>query len=61
MTALGLALTYQRAEDLDFSEYLYLEESSAAYKRPVLQPDVAGFLRPFTAYVSLEVFFLFFL
>ncbi|XP_063606709.1 uncharacterized protein LOC134781386 [Penaeus indicus] len=51
MTALGLALTYQRAKDLDFSEYLYLEESSAAYKRPVLQPDVAGFLRPFTAYM----------
>ncbi|XP_042860255.1 uncharacterized protein LOC122246064 [Penaeus japonicus] len=51
MTGIGLALTYQRAQDLEFSEYLYLEESSAAYKRPVLQPDVAGFLRPFTAYI----------
>ncbi|XP_069987022.1 glutamate receptor 1-like isoform X1 [Penaeus vannamei] len=51
MTGTGLALTHDRAEALDFSEYLYLEESSAAYKRPVLQPDVAGFLRPFTGYM----------
>lgn len=60
MTGTGLALTHDRAEALDFSEYLYLEESSAAYKRPVLQPDVAGFLRPFTGYVSLEALLILF-
>ncbi|XP_047476222.1 glutamate [NMDA] receptor subunit 1-like [Penaeus chinensis] len=33
---------------MDVTEYLYLDEMSAAYKRPVLQSDIAGFLKPYS-------------
>ncbi|XP_047477842.1 glutamate receptor 2.9-like [Penaeus chinensis] len=47
MSGLGLVMTYDRFRAVDVSEYLYLDESSAAYLRPVVGSHVEGFLRPF--------------
>ncbi|XP_068238317.1 probable glutamate receptor [Palaemon carinicauda] len=47
-TGLGLSITPERAEDFDFTEYLYMEEWSAGFKRPQPEPDIAGFVKPYT-------------
>lgn len=54
MSATGLSLSPERLEDMDVSEYLYLDEMSAAFKRPVLQSDIAGFLKPYSLLVGSE-------
>ncbi|XP_069982125.1 glutamate receptor ionotropic, kainate glr-3-like [Penaeus vannamei] len=48
MSGLGLVMSHDRFLAVDISEYLYLDESSAAYVRPVVGSHVDGFLRPYT-------------
>ena len=50
VTAL-LILSQERAEDFDWSEFLYIEEHSATYRRPVIESDIAGFYKPFSGQV----------
>lgn len=33
---------------LDFSEHIYLDEMTAAYVRPGIVPNMAGFVHPYT-------------
>ncbi|XP_066962085.1 glutamate receptor ionotropic, kainate glr-3-like [Macrobrachium rosenbergii] len=47
-TGLALGVSADRAEALDMSEFLYIDEWSAVYKRPGIQSDIAGFVKPFT-------------
>ncbi|XP_064114187.1 glutamate receptor ionotropic, kainate 1-like [Macrobrachium nipponense] len=47
-TGQALGVTAERAEAVDMSEFLYIDEWSAVYKRPGIQPDIAGFVKPFT-------------
>ncbi|XP_042867520.1 uncharacterized protein LOC122250230 [Penaeus japonicus] len=51
MSGLGLVMTYDRFKAVDISEYLYLDESSAAYVRPMAESHIDGFLRPFTLWI----------
>lgn len=51
MTGL-LTVNGDRARYLDFTVPLYMESILVLVKRPVLEPDVAGFVKPFTATVS---------
>ncbi|XP_063596690.1 uncharacterized protein LOC134773419 [Penaeus indicus] len=41
-------VTPDRLVDVDMSEFLYLDEVSAGYKKPVFESDINGFLKPFT-------------
>ncbi|XP_071538211.1 glutamate receptor ionotropic, delta-2-like [Panulirus ornatus] len=43
-----LSYTSNRATAVDFSEPLYIDEISVAYRRPVLQADILAFIKPFT-------------
>ncbi|KAK3888424.1 hypothetical protein Pcinc_007552 [Petrolisthes cinctipes] len=36
----------------EVSEIIFIDEYSAAYKRPSVQSDIAGFVKPFTPLVS---------
>lgn len=56
MSGLGLVMTHDRFRAVDVSEYLYLDESSAAYLRPVVGSYVDGFLRPYDLWVSCFAF-----
>ncbi|XP_047477713.1 glutamate receptor ionotropic, kainate 5-like [Penaeus chinensis] len=47
MTAMGLVITWERYQAFDVSEYLFMDELSAASARPRVEPHVDGFLRPF--------------
>lgn len=51
MTGL-LTVNEARVKYLDFSEPLYMEQIQVAVKRPVLEPDVAGFVKPLSESVS---------
>ncbi|XP_069987765.1 glutamate receptor ionotropic, kainate glr-3-like [Penaeus vannamei] len=42
-----LTMSVQRKEVIDFSEPVYQEEFILTYKRPVLEPDITGFIKPF--------------
>lgn len=50
MTSYVLAAP-SRYQYLAASDFLYIEDHSAGYKRPVIQPDVAGFIKPYTPLV----------
>ncbi|XP_050707404.1 glutamate receptor 4-like isoform X3 [Eriocheir sinensis] len=50
-----LTVTEGRTKHLDFSRHLFLEIMQVAVKRPVLEPDVAGFVKPFTSWVWLSI------
>ena len=41
-----------RAQLMDFSDTLYKDEQILAYRRPVYEPDILGFLKPYTTLVS---------
>ncbi|CAL4098977.1 unnamed protein product, partial [Meganyctiphanes norvegica] len=43
-------------QDIDFSEPLFIEGFAAAYKRPVPEPDFAGFVKPMSPYSWLLIF-----
>lgn len=46
-----LILSYERAKIFDWTEYLYMEEHSVTYRRPVIESDIAGFYKPFSGEV----------
>ncbi|XP_047502954.1 glutamate receptor ionotropic, kainate glr-3-like [Penaeus chinensis] len=46
-------VTEERFEDFSVSEYLLLSSLTVAHKRPSLQPDMAGFVKPFDPLVWL--------
>ncbi|XP_063850449.1 uncharacterized protein LOC135094347 [Scylla paramamosain] len=50
MTGL-LVVDEARMKHLDFTVPLFMERFLAVVKRPVLEPDVAGFVKPFTTFV----------
>ncbi|XP_042867519.1 glutamate receptor ionotropic, delta-2-like [Penaeus japonicus] len=52
MTGLGYVVSEDRFKDFGVGEYLYLDESSAAYARPRLDQHTDGFLRPYTPMVG---------
>ncbi|XP_050718652.1 glutamate receptor 4-like [Eriocheir sinensis] len=52
MTGL-LTVREDRANYLDFTRPLYREFVQVVVQRPVLEPDVAGFVKPFTSWVWL--------
>ncbi|XP_063868251.1 glutamate [NMDA] receptor subunit 1-like [Scylla paramamosain] len=49
MTAVVVGLDEERTSVVDFSDFLYIDQNSIVYKRPVLESDMAGFLKPYTA------------
>ena len=51
-SAMPLATTYNRHKAVDITNYLAIEGNSIAYKYPTLEPDVAGFIRPFSIEVN---------
>lgn len=51
MTGL-LTVSEDRVKYLDFSVPLYMEHIGVVVKRPVLEPDVAGFVKPLSVSVS---------
>ena len=53
-----LVLSLERATAFEFSDFLYIEEHTAGYKRPVVESDIRGFIQPFTPWVS-DVCFMF--
>ncbi|XP_066966843.1 uncharacterized protein [Macrobrachium rosenbergii] len=48
MSAQGLGVTEPRAQAVDYSEFLYQDEWTATYARPSLEPDIAGFVKPYS-------------
>ncbi|KAK4311994.1 hypothetical protein Pmani_016548 [Petrolisthes manimaculis] len=50
MTAV-MSMDQYRYHAGDISEYFLIDEHSAAYKRPGVQSDITGFIRPFTPLV----------
>lgn len=49
-----ISMSKERAEVMLFSEPLFMDQQIIAYSRPTLQPDLVGFVRPFTPFVSTE-------
>ena len=67
MTGVVVGLDQERNRYVDFSDFLYMDQERLIYKRPVLESDMAGFLKPYTTTVrgcplltsdSLSFFFL---
>ena len=52
MSILPLAVTYERTKAIDFSTSLTIDSHAIVYKYPSLEPDVAGFVKPFSLEVS---------
>lgn len=50
-----IMVTPDRYEDLDVSEYLYMDEWSASFARPRFESYIDGFLKPFPLTVGLLV------
>ncbi|XP_066962292.1 probable glutamate receptor [Macrobrachium rosenbergii] len=48
-TGLALGINADRAQTVDMTEFLYMDEWTAGFKRPELESDIAGFVKPFTA------------
>ncbi|XP_076059678.1 putative glutamate receptor [Oratosquilla oratoria] len=42
------AVSYDRAQQVDFSIPVWIDEWKIVYKRPVIEPDLQGFVKPFT-------------
>ncbi|XP_063850320.1 glutamate receptor-like [Scylla paramamosain] len=53
MTGL-LTVNEARMRHLDFTVPLFVEQIHVAVRRPVLEPDMAGFVKPFTIFVRLS-------
>lgn len=54
--ALGpFAVTDQREKDVDFSMAVMTDNQAIITKRPTLEQDMGGFLRPFTLQVCVAV------
>ncbi|KAG7164985.1 glutamate receptor 2-like [Homarus americanus] len=48
MSGVVFSQQYNRAKAVDFSEPLHMNDQAVAYKRPQPEPDIAGFMRPYT-------------
>ncbi|XP_045121810.1 glutamate [NMDA] receptor subunit 1-like [Portunus trituberculatus] len=48
MTGVVVGLDLDRSKVVDFSDFLYMDQERLIYKRPVVESDMAGFLKPFT-------------
>ncbi|XP_042216375.1 glutamate receptor 1-like [Homarus americanus] len=48
MTGVVMSLSDERNQAIDFSVPLYMDASKLAYKRPVLESDITGFVKPYT-------------
>lgn len=46
------AITPETYEALDYSDFLYGDDVVVGFKRPELEPDLAGFVKPYTGLVS---------
>ncbi|XP_076068247.1 putative glutamate receptor isoform X2 [Oratosquilla oratoria] len=46
-----IGLNYDRSRVADFSEPLYILDHRIVYKRPRIEPDLAGFVKPYTTAV----------
>ncbi|XP_063584680.1 glutamate receptor ionotropic, NMDA 1-like [Penaeus indicus] len=49
-------VTPERYEDFDVSEYLYMDDYTAAYERPQTESYVDGFLKPFPLMIWMMIF-----
>ncbi|KAA0200104.1 Ionotropic receptor 146, partial [Hyalella azteca] len=47
MSASATLPTYERSTVIDFSQFLYYDSFSIAYKEPSIEPNVRGFVLPF--------------
>ncbi|XP_050727622.1 glutamate receptor ionotropic, kainate glr-3-like isoform X2 [Eriocheir sinensis] len=54
ITTIGI-LSHARTEVCDWTEYLYMEEHTVSYRRPVIESDIGGFYKPFSWEVWLWV------
>lgn len=52
----GILLTFSedRAKAVDFSQPLYKDTQTLVYKRPEIQADLSGFLKPYTTPVKIK-------
>ncbi|XP_042863287.1 uncharacterized protein LOC122247774 [Penaeus japonicus] len=55
MSGVAIAVTYDRNRFVDPTDYLFIDEWTAAFQRPVLKSDVTGFIKPFSDYVWLLI------
>ncbi|XP_068236124.1 glutamate [NMDA] receptor subunit 1-like [Palaemon carinicauda] len=53
MSAIVLSMNAERASAISLSEPLFIDEQAVGHKTPVLEADVAGFVKPYTAWVWL--------
>lgn len=49
----AMLVTKDRFEDFSMSEHLLLDSLTIAHKKPGLQPDMTGFVKPFDPLVRL--------
>lgn len=47
-----VTLSPERLAVMDYSEYIFIDEMTAIYKRPGIVPDMVGFVKPYPAEVS---------
>lgn len=59
MSGTVLSMDAERAEAVDFSEPLYMDKQVIVNKKPVLESDLAGFMKPFTPSVGLPLSYLY--
>lgn len=52
MTGVVVGLDLERTKVVDFSTFLFMDTEKITFKRPVLESDMAGFVKPYTAVVS---------
>ncbi|XP_068235944.1 glutamate receptor 2-like [Palaemon carinicauda] len=48
MTGVPITIEHSRLEVVEFSQTLFVDSWNLAYKRPELQSDISGFVKPFT-------------
>ncbi|XP_070001337.1 glutamate receptor ionotropic, kainate 2-like [Penaeus vannamei] len=50
MTIVPVGVSEERSRVMDFSELIVMDQQSLIYKRPFPEADVAGFIKPYTAW-----------
>ncbi|XP_063875041.1 glutamate receptor 1-like [Scylla paramamosain] len=50
-----LIISMERATAFEFSDFLYIEEHTAGYKRPIVGSDISGFIKPFSPWVWIVI------
>ncbi|XP_066981236.1 glutamate [NMDA] receptor subunit 1-like [Macrobrachium rosenbergii] len=56
MTGLGFSFTPERFEDMEISQFLYMDEVTAAYRLPTTSSNITGFSNPFVVSVWIVMF-----